>query len=246
LETKQVKKNLLIVPSGADPMWQHWKDYDQYNFDLAILQWSDTELANTAGAVYHEREPGMKWRLVGNFMKKYDLSGYEYIACYDDDCITGPDVVAAAFDFCKEHQLDIAQQAQGPGGYYTHESLKQIDDAILHTVNMVEVMCPIFSQRCWPEASVIFDQLPIGFGMNLERYWRHIFESEEGVTKYGSRVAVIDILTFVHGRPVSSGSDLKARGIDPFVDGLFVEARGHHGDKFEIIETVYKEGVSNV
>ena len=226
------------MPSGPGAVFESWTDYDQYNFDLAILQWDTSDLSNTEKAVYHEKGPGQKWHQIDRFNEKYDLSGYEYVACFDDDCHATPATIASMFDFCRDNNLDVAQPALTKNSYIAHIPTVQIDGACMHITDTVEIMCPIFSQRCWPEANALSGLLPDGTGHELEVYWRIIFESDTGTTKYGGRVAVIDQYPVCHTRPVTTPAQFAAKGMEPGKDSRWIQSAGYSGWSFKTIEII--------
>ena len=223
-----MKKNLLIIPSGVDALFQEWSgDYNTHNFDLAVINWSGAELKNTESATYVENIPGWKWKIIAEFVKRHDVSQYEYIWCLDDDCLTVPELVSATFDFCKENNLDMAQPALTPDSFYSHLPTVLIDGASMHITNTVEIMCPIFSQRAWQETVAGYAEMPTGIGYGLEGYWEGMLGSATGTTKFGGRVAVIDQYPVKHIKPVTTNAQFKARGLDPDIDGLYFYNMGY-------------------
>jgi hypothetical protein len=234
-----MKPNLLIICAGPGSVHEQWDDYDQYNFDLAILQWNAGErLPNTDKVTYYEQISGNKFHLIDKFANMHDLSNYEYIWILDDDCITVPELVAATFDYCRDNDLDVAQPALTPESYIAHEPTRLIAEARHHITDTVEIMCPIFSQRCWPEASALFGMLPDGTGHEFEVYWRIIFESDQGTTKYGGKVAVIDSYPVFHSRPITTPDDFIRKGMEPGKDSRWIQAAGYAGWSFRTIEIV--------
>lgn len=235
-----MKPYLLVVPAGPGAMFEKWEDYSKYNFDLAVLQWNDgPRLPNTENAKFYENDRGQKFHMIAKFNEKYDLSDYEYIWLMDDDCITTAENIEKTFYFCKENNIDIAQPSLTPNSYYYWEPTKQILGAKMHKTNTVEIMCPMFSQRCWPEASALFDMLPLGSGMELEVFWRITFQTDHGTTKYGGLVAVIDQLPVYHSKPVTTPEQWAIRGVDPGDDARWLHSAGYRGMTFETIEVVY-------
>jgi hypothetical protein len=232
-----MKKNLIIMPAGPTALFQDWEDYSKYNFDLAIVNWSDVELKNTEHAKYLENIKGQKWKITDAFAKKYDLSQYEYIWQLDDDCLTHPATIDATFDFCKEHNLDLAQPALTPDSYRVHPPTFLIPGAKMHITNTVEIMCPIFSQRAWPVCSEHFGKMPAGIGYGMEGYWSDVLRSDSGTTKFGGRVAVIDIYPIKHTRFVQGPEEWARKGIDPNDDGRYFANLGY-GWSFKTIEVV--------
>ena len=234
-----MKPNLLIICAGPGSVHEQWDDYDQYNFDLAILQWNTGDrLPNTERATYYEQISGHKFHNIAKFMNMHDSTGYEYVQILDDDCITTPELIAATFDYCRDNGFDIAQPALTHESYIAHEPTKLIPDARHHITDTVEIMCPIFSQRCWPEAAALFEMLPDGTGPELEVYWRIVFESDRGTTKYGGKVGVIDQYPVYHGRPVTTPDMWAARGMIPGRDSLWLQSIGYRGWSFKTIEIV--------
>lgn len=216
-----MKQNLLIIPAGPTSLFQNWNDYSKFNFDTAIISWSNTELQNTQYATYKENISGQKWRIVSEFVKLHDLSQYEYIWVLDDDCLTTPEGIDATFNFCKEHNLDLSQPALTPDSFGTHPSSYLIPGAKFHITNTVEIMCPIFSQQAWVSCSEHFGLMPLGVGYGLEGHWTHVLDSETGTTKFGGQVAVIDMYPVKHTKPVAGPGDYARMGIDPNNDGMY-------------------------
>ena len=140
-----MKRDLVIITCGPNAMFQDWGRYADYNFDVALLRWGPHELTNTEDAAYIENIIGHKWRIISLFNNSHDLTKYEYIYCLDDDCATSWDLIQATFDFCREHNLDLAQPALAPGSYTSHAFTHMIEGAKMHIMNTVEIMCPIFT-----------------------------------------------------------------------------------------------------
>lgn len=227
------------MPSGPNSVFETWGDYSNHNFDLAVLQWNDGDpLPNSEHAKYIQRGAGQKFHLINRFNEENDLSMYEYIACIDDDCIASADTYAKMFDYCKEHDFDVAQPALTAESYIAHIPTTQITSASHHTTDTVEIMCPVFSQRCWPEASALFGMLPDGTGHELEVYWRIIFESDDGTTKYGGKVGIIDKTPVFHSRPITDPNGWIKRGFVPGTDSRWIQAAGYSGWSFRTIEVV--------
>jgi hypothetical protein len=232
-----MKQNLLIIPAGPNALFQQWSDYSNLNFDTAIINWKGAPLVNTEGATYMENIPGQKWKIVAEFALRHDISQYERIWVLDDDCLTTPEGIAATFDLCKEYNLDLAQPALTPDSSRTHPSTFLIAGAKLHYTNTVEIMCPIFSQRAWPECSAHFGTMPAGIGYGMEGYWSDILESASSTTKFGGRVAVIDVYPVKHTKIVTGPAEYHAMGIDPNDDGRYFQQLGF-GWSFNTIEVI--------
>jgi hypothetical protein len=233
-----MKSNLVIIPAGPTALFQQWTDYSNYNFDLAIINWSGNKLENIEKAVYYEEMPGQKWKLMYEFDKKHDLSQYEYIWCLDDDCATVPDLIQSTFDFCVENDLDLAQPALESSSYYSHIPTLMIPNAKMHIVNTVEIMCPIFRQRVWKECIEPIANMPLGIGYGFEGYWQGVLKSKNGITKYGGKVAVIDRYPVLHTQPVTQLFQFKNKGLDPDLDGRYFYNLGYPWS-FDTIEVIY-------
>jgi len=233
-----MKDNILIIPAGPGALFQNWNNYADHNFDLAIINWGSHQLTNLEQAAYVEHIPGQKWKIVSEFANRHDLSQYKHIWILDDDCLTTPEGIAATFDLCKEYNLDLAQPALTPDSSRTHPPTFLIPDAKLHITDTVEIMCPIFSQRAWPECSAHFGKMPVGVGYGLEGYWGQVLESSTGTTKFGGRVAVIDVYPVKHTRTVTGPTEYQRLGLDPGDDGRYFQSLGY-GWAFNIIEVIY-------
>jgi len=232
-----MKPNLLIIPAGANALFQSWGDYSNCNFDLAIVNWSGANLANTENAAYVENIPGQKWKIVSAFRDKHDITQYEYVWVLDDDCLTTLEAIEATFNLCKEYNLDLAQPALTADSSRTHPPTFLIPGAKLHYTNTVEIMGPIFSRAAWPECSAHFGLMPAGVGYGLEGYWSDILQSTSSTTKFGGRVAVIDIYPVKHTKTVTSPHEYARMGIDPGDDGRYFQSLGF-GWSFNTIEVV--------
>jgi hypothetical protein len=232
-----MKKDLLILTCGPDALFQEWGGYKDFDFDVALIRWGDHVLTNTADAAYQVDIVGHKWKIISEFNDTHDLSGYEYIYCLDDDCVTSWDLVQATFDFCRENNLDLAQPAMAPGSYTSHPFTHMVDGAKMHIMNTVEIMCPIFRQCVWAECISPAKDMPIGIGYGYEGYWAKTLESQVGTTKYGGQVAVIDCLPVLHSKPVTQMHEWRARGLDPAVDGIWFADQGYAWS-FDTIETI--------
>jgi hypothetical protein len=233
-----MKKNLLIIPASAGALFQEWSDYSGFNFDVGIINWTGAQLRNTEHATYVENIPGQKWKIVAEFVHRHNVSQYEYIWILDDDCLTTPEGVEATFNFCKEHNLDMAQPALTPDSFKTHPSTFLIPGAKMHITDTVEIMCPIFSQRAWPVCSEHFGKMPAGVGYGLEGYWVDVLESNSGTTKFGGRVAVIDLYPVKHTKTVTGPAQYHAMGINPDDDGRYFANLGY-GWSFKTLEVIY-------
>lgn len=235
-----MKSNLVIIPSGPNALFQDWSEYSEYDFDLAIIQWTDKELKNTEQAAYHEKIVGQKWKLINEFSKRHDLSNYEFIWCLDDDCATTPELIQLTFEFCRDNNLDLAQPSLEPSSYYSHPPTLMIPGARMHLCNTVEIMCPIFSKRVWQECIAPTENMPVGIGYGFEGYWEGILDSAEGVTKYGGLVAMIDELPIIHTKPVTNGSEYTKSGLHPDLDGYFFKNLGYEWS-FKTIQIIWRK-----
>jgi len=238
METKLMKNNLLIIPSGPSALFQTWGSYSQYSFDLAVINWSGETLTNLEDAAYVENTKGQKWKIVGEFANKNDLSNYEYIWVMDDDCLTTFDNIEATFNFCKENNLDLAQPALTPDSHRTHPPTFFIPDAKMHITNTVEIMAPIFSRAVWPECSAHFTKMPLGIGYGLEGYWSKTLGGANGNTKYGGKVAVIDAYPVVHTKMVTGPYQYHMMGLDPNQDGSYFHDMGFGNWEFKTVEVI--------
>ena len=218
-----MKTDLVIMTAGRKALFQQWGEYSQYDFDLAVINWSGVPLFNTESAAYVEDIVGQKWHIMAEFKKRHDLSQYRYIWCLDEDVQVSPEQIEKTFQFCADNNLDLAQPALAPGYHpVSHPVTLQIPGAKMHITNTVEMMAEIHSQRTWAEAMAPCADMPVGIGFGIEGYWEKVLESQNGTTKYGGRVAVIDCLPVVHTRPVTPIEVfIKERGMNPVDDGTW-------------------------
>jgi hypothetical protein len=234
-----MKKNLLIMTSGPDALFQDWGSYKDYNFDVAIIRWKDIELKNTQDATYNLHIPGYKFHIIDKFRKIHDISEYEYIWCLDDDCMTNWSLIDATFKFMKDENLDLAQPALESSGHWSWEQTKAVIGSKMRITDTVEIMAPIFSQRAWQVCcDDILEKLPFGAGYYLEGYWKAKLESQSGTTKFGGRVAIIDRLPVYHTKPATSPTEWNERGVDAGADGRYIVAELGYQLEWNVLETI--------
>lgn len=221
-----MKPNLVIMPSGPDAVFQQWGNLDNYNFDLAVLNWHGGALENLSSAKYVVNIPGHKWRIIHQFDQTHDLSEYEYIWCLDDDCITTPDLIDLTFAFCKERNIDLGQPALTPDSFHSHPPTIMIPDATMHITTTVEIMCPIFRRRIWKECIAPCAAMPGGIGYGLESWFTNAAGCMSGRSKYGGLCAIIDRFPVYHSKPVTTVQQWQARGLSPDQDGEFFAKMG--------------------
>lgn len=221
-----MKSNLVIMAAGTDAIFQEWENLENYNFDLAVINWHGKPLKNLEIAKYVVDMPGQKWKLVYQFDQTHDLSDYEYIWCLDDDCITTPELIDLTFKFCKENNLDLAQPALTPDSYFSWRPTLMVPDAKMHITTTVEIMCPIFRRRIWKECIAPCGAMPLGIGYGLESWFTHAAGSITGRSKYGGLCAVIDRYPIKHSKPVTSMQQFAERNLDPSKDGEFFSKMG--------------------
>ena len=231
-----MKPNLVIICASPNAIFQHWENIDSYNFDTAVIIYHDQPIHKLDQVKYVEYSQGFKWRNIYNFIQKHDVSKYEYIWCLDDDCLVDPLTVEKIFEFCKEHDLDLAQPSLEHGSIFTYPWSLQIPNAVMHITNMVEIMVPIFKQRIWKDCISQLGNLPIGMGLGLEYFWMGALDCNSGITKYGGKVAVIDQYSVRHIKPMNN-----VYNIDPWEDHRYLQTvtPGNPANVIEIIEVIY-------
>jgi hypothetical protein len=214
-------KNLVIIPCGEKSKHQHWKKiHTNYNFDLCLINFSKIEYKdeNSLSAKYNIFQKGMKWKLISDFFcTRTKALQYEYVLAMDDDIITEPDQIHKFFNICKKYNLDLSQPALDEKSFYSYEStLKK--KAVLHTTSTVEIMMPCFSRRLLLETLEDFYHCTNGHGFGLEGVWIKKFHTENGKSKFGGLIGVVDCVDFGHFRKVrNKESNIYKLYGDPYV-----------------------------
>ena len=199
-----MKTNLVIIPCGKDSTHQKWSMlHNNYNFDLCLINFSNYNYtdSNSLNAKYQLKHEGMKWKLVYDFfVSNPSALHYEYVFIMDDDITTEPDEIHKFFNICKKYNLDLSQPSLDNKSTFTYPSTRKINNSILHTTNMVEIMMPCFSNRLLKETIEDFYYCKNGHGWGLEGVWNVKFHVGNGKSKFGGLIGIVDCVNFGHYR----------------------------------------------
>ena len=201
-----MNRNLVLTCAGKDALHQRWEDlHTDFGFDLAILNFDDSTYAdkNSKKAKWNLKYNGRKFENLHKFLTEEDWSQYEYVGVIDDDIRTDPSNIQKLFKMGAAHDFDLWAPALDTGSYASHGTTVRRPGYDFRTINVVEIMCPFWSNRALKECLPDFIDGPNKQGYGLEYSWEALLESKEtGKTKFGGYVAIVDKYPVVHTKPV--------------------------------------------
>lgn len=119
--------------------WRFTKPHRTYETLLAIYNDFHPEPGTYD---YVIRKKGLKWNMIPEVAKMFDLSRYDYIGCYDDDFCTDIQSVNRSLELARQHDFRLFQQSLiSPTGY---ECIRQNKDWVFSETNFIESGIPFF------------------------------------------------------------------------------------------------------
>ncbi len=204
---------LVFVRAGAEPIGQpHWNlDSPERRFDLFANFYApprpDCWLLRSADYVASgglSKFHAAKLLLSGGLLERY--AGFLFL---DDDVETLFDP-AALGDFVEARGFGLAQASLTADSFHSHATTLHHPSCAWRETNFVEVMAPFFSRDVLRSAIEDFDRSISTWGLDI--LW--------GVRHAAHGMAVVDLLTMRHHRPVDTQAGafyryLRGIGVDP-------------------------------
>jgi SAM-dependent methyltransferase len=204
---------LVFVRAGAEPIRQtHWNlDAPGRRFDLLANFYApprrDCWLLRSADYVTSgglSKFHAAKLLLSGRLIERY--AGFLFL---DDDVETLFDPGAFA-DFVQAQGFGLAQASLTADSFHSHATTLHHPSCAWRETNFVEVMAPFFSRDVLRSAISDFDRSISTWGLDI--LW--------GVRHAASRIAVVDLFTMRHYRPIDTRAGafylyLRGMGVDP-------------------------------
>jgi hypothetical protein len=137
------------------------------------------------------------------------VADYDWVWLPDDDLSANLPTLNRFFDIVREHKLDLAQPALGPGSYIAHDITLQRPHMKLRYTTFVEIMAACFSRRALELCRPYLGATVSSWGPN------HIFSRLLGYPERA--IAIVDEAAVVHTRPVGGPNIELARqlGVSP-------------------------------
>jgi hypothetical protein len=211
--SRPARPNLVVLRAGETSLHRSWAkniaDEDR-SWDFCVSAYSPDAPSVLDEAEYVTHQPHQrKFQAIHDlFFEGSPLWGYERVWFPDDDLMMRWSDINLLFHLARSYDLDLSQPSLLPveGGFITHDITRQRTDSVLHYVDFVEIMCPLFSARALRICLGTFRDAVSGFGLD------HLWPALLGRGR--TRIAVIDATGVVHTRPPGQAYDLKSAIIE--------------------------------
>ena len=214
---RPARRNLVIVRAGGSSLHPHWLEGgENRNWDLVVSYFGDDAEQYLRPDLRRMDSKGTKWPALGAFMENNRelISQYDFIWLPDDDIDCKSTDIDRMFSVAEQKDLSLCQPSLTPDSYFSFPITLRIPTFNLRYTNFVEAMVPCFRRDLLLDCVPTFSDTMSGWG--LEYVW-----SARAIAG-GGRVAIIDVVTVVHTRPVGGPNYrlIKERGISPHEEML--------------------------
>jgi hypothetical protein len=192
---KAVQRQFLIICRVGDrSLHAHWLAGANRNFDVYLSYFGDEPNKYQNDCEFYDMTKGPKWPILAKIIADNPdlLSAYSAVWLPDDDLLIDTDSINRMFNLFAGLQLDLAQPALSVDSHVIYKELIVRNNSLVRYVNFVEVMAPIFSQKCLQAIKHTFSQSVSGWG--LDNLWPVLLDYKN--------MAVIDATPIVHTRPL--------------------------------------------
>jgi hypothetical protein len=228
---------LVVCRVGDKSLHQEWIQDMHRNFDLYLSYFGNSSEKYRADAEYYDETKGPKWPILHKIIEANpDLIGsYDAIWFPDDDLSMSTQTICRMFNLFTGLQFELAQPALTIDSYVSHKELIAQPNCLARHTNFVEVMAPIFSQKCLQSLKHTFNESTSGWG--LDHLWPVLLNHKN--------IGVIDCTPVIHTRPVG-GELYKNNSMSPRDDikklallypHLNISTK-HKTNKFHIFSTI--------
>lgn len=234
---KSQRQFLVICRVGDKSLHPEWLSGTHRNFDIYVSYFGDTPGRYRDESDYYEEVKGPKWPIIDKIVKGNPelISQYDAIWVPDDDLAIETSQINRMFNLFAGFGFDLAQPALTADSHVIYKELIACPDALVRYVNFVEIMAPIFSQRCFNQLKHTFSQSASGWG--LDYLWPLLLNYKN--------IGVIDCTPVIHTRPLG-GELYKNNAMSPRDDILKVADQypefnispQHKPNKFRIYSTI--------
>lgn len=198
---------LIVVRAGPDSLHRNWVAEGGKQFDvLASFYFTPQDMQGDNGADYTHVWPGSCW--TGNARVCQDMwdtiKKYEHVAFCDDDVDATTSTWNRFFQICRDQSLDLASPSFNG---FTTPDLSPRPGLLLRYTNVLELICPVFSQKVLPTVSKTFGENGSGWGQSS------LWSSLCPFTRYPT--AIVDATPMTHTREFGGGdiyNNLQAEG----------------------------------
>lgn len=189
----------VFLQCGSGSVHEQWLSDEGRPWDLIVNHYDPTYAGRIASDMEFWQEgalPGTKFTAFASLLeaRRELTSAYDYWLLLDDDVAMSQADVTRLFSIARDNALDLAQASLSADSYCAHPVF-QTSGGGLRSVNAVEIMMPMISQRALRIGEHLFSQTVSGWGLDLvlgDLVHKHL----------GSRAAVIDEVVARHERPI--------------------------------------------
>jgi len=133
---------------------------------------------------------------------------YKYIGIVDDDLVCSFSCINEIISIAKEYKLDSYQPSLTKESIYSHKFTLKKDNAPIHYVKWVEIMCPIYDSKLFKLSASFFKESISSWGLDC-----YVFPIISRINSY-SRHAVIDKVSISHIRKIRSDQIRYSNGLN--------------------------------
>jgi hypothetical protein len=199
---------LVIVRCGAS----HGliDDGSERKFDLALNWYERPADPRLVDACEYSYTGGLnKYKAARQFLNEGLSSRFRGFMFLDDDLEITYSQLNQFLEYCSDRSFRLVQPSLSSDSFYSHKQLLNTKASGWRTVEMVEVMCPYFSQPALKLALKTFDLSYSTWG--LDHVWPQVLDVEP---------IVVDEITIRHTRPVGDSDSafyqyMRAIGASP-------------------------------
>lgn len=184
-------RNLIICPVGnpitfddrfdKDNHWRFTKDNRLY--ETLVFQYSDFVPEE---GTYDQliKQPGFKWSLSKEWLKKIDYTQYEYIGFLDDDLITDIESINESLKLAKERDFKLFQLSVTQDSDMFYSILKNQPGLKYTKTNFNEVMGPFIHTSKIPACQELWDKYDIFSGWGFDKILCELIQDDAAVIHF--------------------------------------------------------------
>jgi hypothetical protein len=160
----------VFLQCGSGSLWGGWHPEEDQPWDLLVNHYDGTYAGRIPCDVEFRQTgalAGTKFTAFHSLLKQFPhlLSPYQYVALLDDDIQFQPGDLTRLFKTVQSHGWEMAQASLSPESYCSYQLFFTAGSG-WRSVNGVEVMMPLFSQRILNVVQQIIGESVSGWGFD--------------------------------------------------------------------------------